>query len=632
MSQHSQFRLLQERRFAPFFATMALGALNDNIYKNALAAMIVFQSAKWSGLDSSLLVPLSGLVFIFPFFLFSALFGQFADKYEKSIQIKRVKLLEVGIMLLATLGLWLQNLPLLFFVLFLLGLQSTIFGPIKYGILPQVLKPHELVGGNALVEMVTFIAILVGTISGPLLIGVEADWPIWVSLACIVVALIGWGFSLAIPKANAVEPSLKLNWNVLTETWRNISFINQNRTVLNSVLGISWFWFYGAIFLLQIFDYAQDHLGGGEQLVSALLALFIIGISTGSILCEKLSGGRVEIGLVPFGAFGLSVFGFDLYFATPDQVVDGLTVMAFFSHAEYWRISADLLLVGIFGGFYTVPLYALVQQRSDPARRSRVIAGNNILNALFMVVSSLFTMLILGVFGLSIPELFLITAVLNALVATYIFTLVPEFLMRFMTWILIHAMYRVRTHGLEHIPQEGAVVIAPNHVSFVDALIVGGLVHRPARFVMYHKIFNIPLLNLIFKTSKAIPIAGAKENPELLKQAYERVEESLNDGEIIGIFPEGGLSPDGELKPFKKGIEKILQNNPVPVVPMALCNLWGSIFSRRDPLHKRYPKRLWRRVHLLVGEPIPAHEASAERIQAEVDALQKRWLAQQGQP
>lgn len=628
MSKHSQFQLLKQRRFAPFFATMALGALNDNIYKNALAAMIVFESSQLMGLDDQLLVPLTGLAFILPFFLFSALFGQFADKYEKSIQIRRVKLLEIGIMVVATIGLWLDNLAMLFFVLFLLGLQSTIFGPIKYGILPQVLKPHELIGGNALVEMVTFIAILAGTIAGPLLAAVDISWPLWVSVACLLVAFAGWWSSQYIPKAAAAEPTLELNWNIFTETWRNIRFINENRTVLNSVLGISWFWFYGSVFILQIFAYAKHYLGGDEQLVSALLALFIVGISTGSILCERLSAGRVEIGLVPFGAFGLTVFGLDLYFATPSAAVVDLSIAQYFSQSQYWRITFDLLLVGVFGGFYTVPLYALIQQRSNPARRSRVIAGNNILNALFMVISALFTMLILGPLNLSIPELFLITATLNAIVAAYIFTLVPEFLMRFMMWILIHAMYRVKVKGLDNIPEEGAVILAPNHVSYVDALIVAGLVPRPTRFVMYYKIFNIPLLRFIFKTGKAIPIASARENKALLDAAYREVDTALADGEILGLFPEGGLSPDGELQEFKKGIESIVEKRPVTVVPVAICNLWGSIFSRKDPLFKRYPKRLWRPVELIIGDPIPADEVSAERLFVAVKELQSEYSLQ----
>ncbi len=602
----------------PFFITQALGALNDNIFKNALIALVVFQGASMAGLNTNQVVNFSALIFILPFFLFSALFGQFADKYEKSMQIRRIKLFEIGIMLTATVGFWLHNLPLQLFVLFLLGFQSTIFGPIKYGILPQVLKPYELIGGNALVEMGTFVAILGGTIAGPLLAGVEANWPVWVSSACLVVAVAGYLYSRRIPYAEAVDPDLKINWNIFTESFRNIRFIGENPVVLNSVLGISWFWFFGATFLVQIPSYSQNILGGDQALMSALLAMFIIGISVGSLLCEKLSGRKVEIGLVPFGAIGLTVFGFDIFLASPEVAGQAVTLTSFFSEPANWRIAIDLLMIGGFGGFYIVPLYALVQQRSKPSHRSRVIAGNNILNALFMVVAAIFAMLMLGKVGLTIPQLFMVTAILNAVVAIYIFTLVPEFLMRFLVWILIHTIYKVRTTGLDRIPEHGAVIIASNHVSFADPLILAGMVRRPIRFVMHHKIYEIPVLKFIFKTGKAIPIAARSDDPEILEKAYQQIHKTLDEHQVLGIFPEGSITNDGEIQTFKKGIDKIILENPVSVVPVALCHLWGSLFSRRDPLHRRRPYKLWSRIELRIGEPIPSHEVSSERLELEV--------------
>jgi 1-acyl-sn-glycerol-3-phosphate acyltransferase len=605
----------------PFFMTQGMGAFNDNIFKNALAALLVFEGSNLFALNTDQLVNFSALVFILPFFLFSALFGQFADKYEKSIQIRRVKLFEVVIMLLATLGFWLHNIPLLMFVLFLLGLQSTIFGPIKYGILPQILRREELVGGNALIEMGTFVAILAGTIAGPLLAGIEVNWPYWVSAACLAIAVAGYLYSLGIPTAEAASPELKINWNIFTETTRNIKFINHNQTVLNSVLGVSWFWFFGATFLVQIPSYSQNILGGDEGLMSALLGLFIIGISTGSLLCEKLSGKQVEIGLVPFGAIGLTLFGLDLYLASPATPTAGLTALEFLSGGQNWRIVADLLLIGVFGGFYIVPLYALIQSRSEPAHLSRVIAGLNILNALFMVAAAVMAMLILGPAGLEIPHLFLISAILNAVVAVYIFTLVPEFLMRFLVWILIHTIYRVRVKGMDHIPEEGPVIVASNHVSFVDPLIIGGMIRRPVRFVMYYKIYKIPVLNFIFRTGKAIPIAGRSEEPEILDNAYRRMHGVLTDGDVLGIFPEGRITSDGEIQEFKRGIDKIISEQPVPVVPMALCNLWGSLFSRRDSFYKRRPYKLWSLIELRIGEPIPPEQVTAQRLQQEVEKL-----------
>ena len=427
--------------------------------------------------------------------------------------------------------------------------------------------------------------------------------------------------SLRIPRAEAVAPDLDINWNMFSETIRNLKFLNENRVVLNSVLGISWVWFFGATFLVQIPSYSQNLLVGDENLMSGLLALFIVGISTGSLLCEKLSGRQVEIGLVPFGAIGLTLFGLDLYFASPTTPGEALTIGAFLADGSNWRIIADLMLIGVFGGFYIVPLYALVQSRSAPDHRSRVIAGLNILNALFMVIAAIMAMLILGPVGLSIPELFLITAVLNAIVAIYIFTLVPEFLMRFLVWILIHTIYRVRVSGLENIPDEGPVIIVSNHVSFVDPLILGGMIRRPVRFVMYYRIYEIPVLKFIFRTGKAIPIAGRSENEAVLEAAYARMHEVLETGDVLGIFPEGGLTADGEIQPFKPGIERALAGHPATVVPIALCNLWGSLFSRRDPLHKRRPYKLWAKIDMRVGQPIPAAEVTAERLQREVEAL-----------
>jgi 1-acyl-sn-glycerol-3-phosphate acyltransferase len=621
MSGSSQFDLFSQRRFMPFFMTQGLGAFNDNVFKNALVALLVFEGSRFFALNTDQLVNFSALLFILPFFLFSALFGQFADKFEKAMQIRRVKLFEVVIMLLATLGFWLHNFPLLLFVLFLLGLQSTIFGPIKYGILPQILRKEELVGGNALIEMGTFVAILAGTIAGPLLAGVKLSWPYWVSASCLAVAVTGYLYSRGIPESEAVDPDLKINWNIFTETVRNLKFLNHNQTVLNSVLGVSWFWFYGAVFLVQIPSYSQNVLGGDHRLMSALLALFIIGISTGSLLCEKLSGKQVEIGLVPFGAAGLTLFGLDLYLASPAAPTAGITTLEFLSVGQNWRIVIDLLLIGVFGGFYIVPLYALIQARSARAHLSRVIAGLNILNALFMVAAAILAMLILGPAGLDIPHLFLISAILNAVVSIYIFTLVPEFLMRFLVWILIHTIYRVRVTGMDNIPEDGPIIVASNHVSFVDPLILGGMIRRPVNFVMYYKIYRIPVLNFIFRTGKAIPIAGRSENPEILDNAYLRMHGVLETGDVLGIFPEGRITSDGEIQEFKSGIDKVIAEQPVPVIPVALCNLWGSMFSRRDPLHRRRPYKLWSLIELRIGEPIPPEEVSAQRLQREVQAL-----------
>lgn len=622
MSEKSQFSLLRARRFAPFFVTQTLGAFNDNVFKNALIILVTFGIAGLSIEQINVYVNLAAGFFILPFFLFSATAGQIAEKIEKSRLIRALKISEVLIMALGALALWSANLFFLMFVLFLMGAQSSIFGPVKYSILPQALHESELIGGNAMVEAATFLAILLGTLVGGWLIAQQGG-AFAVGGSVLLIAAAGYWVSRGIPPAPAGAPDLKINWNPLTETWRNLKFMQTNRTVFLSVLGISWFWLYGATFLSQLPSYTKVVLGGNEQVVTLLLTVFSLGIGLGSLLCERLSGHKVEMGLVPLGSIGLTVFGIDLYFAAHDVAQQtGLGAAEFLAQPGNLRVLTDLLMTGIFGGLYIVPLYALIQTRSEPSHRSRIIAGNNILNALFMVAAAIVSILLLRA-GLSIPELLLTVAVMNAAVALFIYTLLPEFLMRFIVWILINLLYRIRTRGLENVPDEGAAIVTCNHVSFVDALILGGTIRRPVRFVMYHKIFRIPFLNFIFRTARTIPIAPAREDAALLERAYADIAQALRDGELIGIFPEGGLTPDGEIQEFKPGIEKILAKTPVPVVPMAVRGLWQSMWSRRASKmgRSRLPRRFRARIELIAGEPMPGDKLRASDLEVRVRQL-----------
>src|SRR5438067_4378463 len=542
MAEHSQFQLLRERCFAPFFWTQFLGAGNDNIYKNALVIFVAFQAATLTALSANDLVNIAAAVFIAPFVLFSATSGQLADKFEKSQLIRLIKLFEIAIMVLGAVGFYRRNLVLLFSALALMGVHSTLFGPVKYAILPQHLRSDELIGGNGLVEMGTFVAILLGEIVGGLVIAIKPDGPIYAGATAIAVAFAGYAVSRGIPQTPAVAPGLSINWNPFTETWRNLRFAQGNRVVWLSMLGISWFWFYGATYLTQFANYTKDVLGGDEHVATLLLAIFSIGIGAGSLLCERLSGHKVEIGLVPFGSIGLSVFAVDLYFASRGLQPGGLAgIEHFVSVYAHWRIVADLVLLGMFGGFYIVPLYAMIQERSDPAYRSRIIAANNILNALFMVASAAIALGLLKL-GLTIPQLLLATGLMNALVAVYIYSLVLEFLMRFLAWLLVHTFYRVDKEGLERVPETGACVVVCNQVSFVDAVVIAACIRRPVRFVMDHRIFRIPVLNFLFRTMRAIPIAPAKEDPAMKARAFEEAASALRAGEIVGIFPEGRLT------------------------------------------------------------------------------------------
>lgn len=415
------FNLLGTRRFAPFFLTQFLGAFNDNLFKNALVVLLTFQAASWTALSPGLLANLAAGIFILPFFLFSATAGQLADKYDKALLARAVKWLEMLIMGVAALGFAWHSLPVLLVALFMLGLHSTLFGPVKYAILPQHLQADELIGGNAWVEAGTFVAILAGTLVGALLAGSVSE-PVWIAAGGFIVALAGYQASRRIPPAPAPAPELKVNLNPLSETGRNLAFATADREVFLALLGISWFWLYGALFLAQFPAYARNILGGNEAAVTLLLATFTIGIGTGSLLCEQLSQRRLELGLVPLGAIGLTVFGLDFAAATsnfasflPSTGAQGQPLATLLSQVAVWRVLLDLLLLGGFGGLFIVPLYALMQIRSAVEHRARIVAANNILNAAFMVSGALAAAAALSA-GLSLAALFALAAIGNGLV------------------------------------------------------------------------------------------------------------------------------------------------------------------------------------------------------------------------
>jgi len=431
----SQFSLLRQRRFLPFFLTQFFGAFNDNVFKNSLIVLITFQAAHWTTIRPEVLANIAAGIFILPFFLFSATAGQLADKYDKSRIAQLVKIFEICIMLVAATGFALESLHVLLFALFMLGFHSTVFGPVKYAILPQHLMETELIGGNALVEAGTFIAILIGTLAGGLLAGAN-NGSVWITICSLSIAVIGYLTSRGIPAAPPPAPDLKINPNPITETWRNIGFARKKRMVFMAIIAISWFWLYGALFLTQFPLYAKNILGGNEDAVTVLLATFTFGIGIGSLVCEHISGRRVEVGLIPLGAIGLTLFGLDFFIASPSvpPTEQGQGVAAVFSHLSTWRLMADLILIGVFGGLFCVPLYAVMQSRSEVSYRARIIAANNILNALFIVMGTSATAGLLSA-GVSLPGIFGIAAFANALIVSYIFIRVPEFPLRFIRWI-----------------------------------------------------------------------------------------------------------------------------------------------------------------------------------------------------
>lgn len=631
----NQFALLGQRRFAPFFWTQFSGAANDNLFKFAFTVMVTYQlSVSW--LQPAMAGLVIGALFILPFLLFSATSGQLTDKFEKTRVIRFVKNLEIAIMLLAASGFVSSNVnyqvPVLLGCTFLMGLHSTLFGPVKFAYLPQALNERELTGGNGMVEMGTFVAILLGNIVGGLIVAIPGAGPHYVALGCVLLALAGRLSAQFIPLAPATDPGLKINWNPVTETWRNLKLANDNVVVFRSMLGISWMWFFGAVFLSQFPSFAKEIMHGNEQVASLLLVVFSIGIATGSLLCEVLSKRHVEIGLVPLGAIGMSVFAIDLYFASrgmpPSQVMG---VGTFLSQHYHWRVMADLALLSLFAGLYSVPMYALIQLRSQPTHRARIIAANNILNALFMIVSSILAGALLGA-KFSIPQIFLFVGIANAVVAFYIFMLVPEYLLRFVAFLLSRLVYRFRITGDRNIPTSGAAVLTCNHVSFADPVLLMAASPRPIYFVMDHRIFKTPVLGWFFKLAKAIPIAPKSEDPALYEAAFEAAAKVLRDGDLLAIFPEGGLTKNGELQAFKGGIMKIIENAErdgldVPVIPMALTNLWGSFFSRAEKgvaMVKPFRRGVWSSVGLNVGTPVPAKDVQPQTLREKVAALLDR--------
>ncbi len=627
MSQSSQFSLLTQRRFGPFFWTQFLGAFNDNLFKTALMVVLTYDALSWTSISPSLLNNLIPGLFILPFVLFSASAGQIADKYDKARLARFVKLLEIVIMAVAAYGWMTKSLWVLIAAVAGMGLHSTLFGPVKYAYLPQQLKPEELVGGNGVVEMGTFVGILLGEVMGAVLVSYR-PWGVQLvaggTLAC---ALLGLAASWRIPPSPAPAPELKLSRNPLAESVRNLKFSSRNRTVFLSILGNSWFWFYGALLLSQFPVYAKDYLHGDHSVFVLLLTVFSLGIGAGSLLCERLSGHKVEIGLVPFGSIGLTVFGIDLYFASMGYTnVATVDFVAFLAQDGAPRILLDLVMLGVFGGFYIVPLFALIQTRCDPKHVSRTIAGMNILNALFMVAAAGVAIFLIGQ-GFSIPEMFLTTALLNACVAIYIFSLVPEFLMRFLAWLLIHTVHRVDTVDADRIPDEGPAVLVCNHVSYVDALVIGAASPRPIRFVMDHRIFRTPFLGWIFRTARAIPIAPAKEDPWLMEKAFIDIAQALHEGDLVCIFPEGKLTSTGEMNEFRGGVAKIVERSKVPVIPMALRGLWGSLLTR-DPgnlFERSFARGIRSKLALAVGRPVPPQEATPENLYQQVLALRGDW-------
>ena len=619
--QPSPFALLKTRRFAPLFLAQALGVFNDNLFMTVLVVLLTSQATSVMVFPGGSPGAMAALIFLAPFVLFSATAGQLADKYDKAKLAQLVKLLEILIAGIAALGFFWHSLAALLFALCLLGGRSALFAPIKYALLPQHLGEHELVGGNALVQTSAFAALLAGSLVGGTLTGLSERVG-GVALVGLIVAVAGFSASLGIPAAPATVPGLVVSLNPGSETLRNIRLARQDRRLFLAILGASWFWLSAALFFAD-FTRQTMPLGGGEKASAVLLMVMVtVGIGVGSLLCKTLSGRQLEIGLISFGALGLAFCLLDLYFVLPETAPPGtpLALTTLLGGHYIWCIMFDLFVLGVFGGFYIVPLNVLIQSRSAPQQRARMIAVSSFLNALAMLSGGAVGCLAQD---LAFPWLLALASVGFFGVAVYAYFAAPHLSLRFLTDLLIHFFYRLDKQGFEHLPETGPAVLVCNHVSFVDSIVIMAAIKRPIRFVMDYRIHRTPVVGFLFRHSRTIPIATAKESLALKEAAFDEVARALQDGELIGLFPEGRITHSGEINHFRYGVGRIVSETPVPVIPMALRGLWGSFFSRRYGPAMSQPSllRLFARIELVVGEPVPPEQGSPENLQEIVTAL-----------
>lgn len=600
-------------RFRGLFWAQLLGALNDNIFKNALIVLVLHRGWTVWGLEPKLFAIVAGLIFFLPFLLFSAQAGQLADRVDKSKLVKALKSLEIAIAAVAVMGLLSHRLDLLLISLFGFAAQSAFFGPVKYAILPQLLEESKLLGGNALVETATSLAILIGTMTGVAL----AAWdPRAVAVVIVALALVGRTAASLLPSApSQASPATrrKSGWwaaqkEVLRLTW-------ETKPMLLTVLGVSWFWLFGGTFLTLIPLYSTEILGGSEGTTSLLLVAFSVGIAIGSQLCERLSAGRLELGWVPFGSLGMTLFALDFSYRTPTKGFN-VSPWELLGQPGMLHLLADLTGVAISGGMFIVPLYTFLQKRSRPEVRSRLIAGNNLWNSIFLVGSTgaLFASIYHGV---TMPQIIATLAAANFVVSFLAYRQLPEFVMRLVVVLVTKICYSMRVRNSQGIPQEGAYLVVANHVTFVDWLFLASGTDRPVKFVMTHTFYYLPVVHYLFRDGGAIPIASRKTHPEIFDAAFEAIHQALQNGEMVVIFPEGKLTLDGHMDEFRKGVEAILSRDPVPVIPMALKGLWGTRWSKSPDrrFHFRPP------IELVVGEALAPEGLTASRLQEEVAAL-----------
>jgi 1-acyl-sn-glycerol-3-phosphate acyltransferase len=637
--------LLGDRAFLPFFASQFTVAFNDNLLKTGLVLLLTFGTGpdggplRVFGMDAATLNPLAAALLILPFLVFSSTAGQMADRHPRRSIIVTVKAVEVVLMTLAGLGFVLTGagqpawgLSLLLVLLPIAGAQSAFYSPARYSVLPELVEPARLVAANAMLQLGSYLSILGGVIAAGVLlsagagaaVGGVALGPLLMAGVLVGMSAFGWWCSVRIPPTLPGNPDQRVDWLSPAATLRELGTLHREPVLRRTVVGISWFWAFAACLLTLFPVWSRDQIGGGPEMATFFMALFSVGIGAGSLLCSRLSPHGLELGVVAVGALGLSALPLLLPGLGGAVVAEAgpLAVLDLLSQPSGVVLSLVLVGIAAMGGLFIVPLYTLLQTRPADHERGRVMAATNLTSSLWIVLSQGALMVLAGR-GWEPPAIFVLLAALNFVGFLYLYLLIPEFLYRFMAWVLSHLLYRLRVDGIERIPATGGVLLVCNHVSFIDWLIVGGSCPRPARFVMDKFMFQIPVVTWLVRHAGAIPIASRKVDPALLEQAWDRIAAALEAGEVVCIFPEGGLTRDGEPLPWRPGVERIVARNPVPVVPMALNGLWGSFFSRIEGTAMARPLRRGFRapLRLTVGDPLAPEGLTVDQVREAVLAM-----------
>lgn len=584
------------KRFHAFTITQALGAFNDNVFKMLLQLFVI---KVLLAANAEEIISQATLVFTVPFVVFGPWSGYFADRFSKSSLMRIIKIAEIAIMLIGVTAFYYGNVYFMLLVLFLMASQSTFFSPAKQGLIPEICEPESITHANSWVEMTTFLFIIVGIVIAGVLMDVHDNSTMAVAMYCVLFAVMGTISAFFIPKTQPAGSKTKFPWNPISGIWRDIIFLKKQKGLWLAGLANSYFWMLGLIFSTNILIYGERLLNLGESgsvYLTVLPAFMAIGIGAGSMLAGMWSGRKVELGLVPLGGLGMAFGGIMLYFST----------------GSYWLTSVLLMITGISGGLYIVPLFAYLQHLADEHEKGRVLATVGVINGLFLVLGSLLYNLFAVQFGWSADKIYLIMGIASIGAVIYICTIIPEYFIRFCGWLLTHTFYRIKIIGAEHLPFKGPALIVPNHVSFVDPFFIGSTLQRFIRFIMLKSYYDIPIIKRIFKIMDTIPIAPL-EGKESVASSLNAARQKLMDGHVVCIFAEGGLTRDGEIKEFRTGLETVMEGVNCPIIPVYMHNVWGSIFSYEGgKAIWKWPRKIPYSITVQYGEPMSANARASE--------------------